>query len=129
MRLEFENGTIIEEPDETAIADGLATLGSENLFAILSTDDMTYIQASGDQEKGFVLEYHAGSNEEHYGCIQKSLPLERVVEAFQKFARGDDSYKQDFEWLRQGAGGGCMGAIVLLSLAGAAAGGAAYFLA
>lgn len=148
MRLEFENGMTIEDPDDALIAEALATLGSDaeppeggtladdieqlagktNEYAILARDEMTYIQASGDPDRGFILEYQEGSIEEHFCSIDKDLSLQQIVSAFQRFARGDDSYRNDFAWARDETGEGCAGATVFLIIGAAAAGAALWQL-
>jgi hypothetical protein len=127
MDLAFENGKLIRDPDDGAIADGLTTLGPKNSFAILSRGAMTYIQTSGKPQEGFVLEYQEGTTKEHYRCTDEMLPVDRVISAFQKFSRDDSSYKQEFEWTRAKAGG-CLAVAIFLPLAAAGAGCAAGIL-
>ncbi|NQT18604.1 MAG: hypothetical protein HQ592_02785 [Planctomycetes bacterium] len=148
MRLEFENGLTIEDPDDALIAEALATLGIEgelpeggilaedtkpfagktNEYAILGRDDMTYIQASGHPDTGFILEYQEDTLEEHFCSIDKTLSLEQIISAFQKFACGDASYKNDLAWARDETGGGCLGTVVFLIIGAGAAGAALWQL-
>ena len=47
MRLELEDGTVFEQPSEDDIDQALDTLvRNDNSYAILSQDEMTYIQTS-----------------------------------------------------------------------------------
>ena len=41
---------------------------------------------------------------------------------FQKFAREDNTYKNDFQWARDEVGRSCMGAVAFLVISAAAAG-------
>ena len=148
MHLEFENGMTIEDPDDALITEALATLGDAvepqegstladdieqlagktNEYAILARDEMSYIQASGHPDRGFILEYQEGSLEERFCSVDKDLSLQQIISAFQRFARDDDSYKSDFAWARDEVGGGCAGAVVFLIIATGAAGAALWQL-
>ena len=98
MDLEFESGRIIHEPTE---GDILAQLEGEE-FAILSSDPDTYIQCAEQSEPPYqyVLEYQGGSLAEHYRAADGPIPLDRVVSAFLKYLRGDESWRADFRWER-----------------------------
>ena len=119
-RLELEGRPPIENPDSAAIEDALARVGTEgSTFATLSRDDVSYIQTAIALGEGFLLEYQEGSLEAHFRCPQ-ILPRERVVEAFQKYARGDESWRAPLAWEKQdlvagpAKAGGCLATALLL---------------
>src|SRR5437660_444898 len=105
MRLTLENGTVIDNPTAAQIDAALRSLNwlEENAFAVLAVQDWTYMQTAQDddpdqQEPVFLLEYQEDSLEKHYHAVDEPLSVERVIEAFQKYARGDASWRDDFQW-------------------------------
>ncbi len=124
MRLVIEPGGEFEHPTRDEIATQFHNLSSEACeFAILSDErhgDEYYIQAAGDDEGGYVLEYREGSEDQHFVCKDVGLSRERVLAAFQNYAEGDSRYKHDFQWEKMEfgkKGGGCLG-LALLILSG-----------
>lgn len=116
MKLELEDGTTISQPSDQDIEVSLARLdGRRSSFAILNRDAMTYIQTAGTYESGYELEYQDEDTEHHYRAIG-SVDHEQVVSAFQRYAKGDPSWKDDFTWERveiKSAAGGCAGIAAL----------------
>lgn len=101
MHLELEDGTVISSPSAEQIAEALASVdGERNSYAILSHTEMTYIQTSGAGDTGYVLEYQDESLRKHYRSQDEAVSLERVIRAFQQYAKGDDTWKRDFRWVR-----------------------------
>jgi hypothetical protein len=100
MILELEDGTTIERPSDAQIHEALATLQGDlaNSFAILSQSDMTYMQVAPVDE-GYVLEFQEGDTSRHYQAVNL-LPLSAVIEAFQSYQRGDDTWKLKTQWQR-----------------------------
>ena len=79
MQLDLDDNIITEDAQAIDVIEALDRLTSDgDSFAILSQNDMTYIQTSGDLELGFILEYQNGSTAEHYGCYQ-DLQLDTVM--------------------------------------------------
>ena len=97
MKLELENAPAVVNPDADAITSSLATVRG---FAILSRDEMTYIQTSGSARAGFVLEYQDGDTDRHYRCPDE-LSLEQVSQAFRSYAQGTDSWKTSLRWNKE----------------------------
>ncbi|HBI45496.1 MAG TPA: hypothetical protein DDY78_21970 [Planctomycetales bacterium] len=97
MKLELENAPAVINPDGDAITSSLAAVRG---FAILSRDEMTYIQTSGPAGEGFTLEYQDGDTDRHYRCPDE-LSLERVTQAFVSYARGTDSWKTSLPWVKE----------------------------
>lgn len=98
MQLDLEDGTIYDDPTPREVAEALASLdGDANSFAIIGRDEMEYLQASGGVGAGFRVEYQAGSLREHYRCPER-ISLYRATRLFQKYAVGDDTWRQDLPW-------------------------------
>jgi hypothetical protein len=97
VTLTLSDGPTIENPSaqeiESALRDMEATGGE---FAILDRGELDYMQAAGgDDEYG--LEYQEGSLDRHYRV--ENVTLGAVIEAFQQYARGEDSaWKSRFAW-------------------------------
>lgn len=94
MKLELESAPTVMNPDADAI---VASLASVRGFAILSRDQITYIQTSGSAREGFILEYQDGDTDLHYRCPDE-LSLEQVTRAFVSYAQGMDSWKTSLRW-------------------------------
>lgn len=97
MKLELENGRTTTAPDDETITTALTSLRG---FAILSQDEMTYMQTSGSAKDGFVLEYQDGDTECHFRC-PAVLSLPQVTRAFLSYANGTDDWKAGFEWVSE----------------------------
>lgn len=101
MKLELENGQIIEDPDASEIEDHLRTLdGRLNGFAILAQSELSYIQAAGGCEEGFTIEHQGGSTDQHFTSGTGDIAFHDVVEAFRAYAAGDDRWRTMFAWER-----------------------------
>ena len=125
MRLELEDGTVFEQPSEDDIDQALDTLvRNDNSYAILSQDEMTYIQTSASPDADYDLEYQAGETEHHYR-VSEPVPYYKVVAAFKRYAKNDPAWKTEYKWERQtigsADGSGCTGVflIVLVVMIGA----------
>ena len=66
-------------------------------FVILTKGEHFFIQASGEYDGPYIMEYREGDANHHFKCIQ-DLSKENVQLAFIKYLEGDDSWKTDFEW-------------------------------
>ncbi len=126
MELRLESGKTIRDPSALAIAEALrGHVQSGGGFAILERDEQTYIQAAGDGEAGFVLEYQDGDTEQHFRATRERISLSEVTKALSSYAAGDGAWKGMFEWARLDESGfeakkGCLGAVVMLVAAGGA---------
>jgi len=100
VRLELEDGTVIDNPNGSEIADALRRLDQDdNTFAILVRTEMTYMQTA-TTDGGFVLEHQVEGLGQHYRCVERDLSMERVVDAFISYAQGTGDWRRDFEWER-----------------------------
>lgn len=101
MQLEIGTGLRIDDPSASQIAHELAALpGGIDSYAILSQDDLTYLQTAGGSSDGFSLEYQEGSIDRHYRSPQNDLPLATVIRAFQLYAAQDSSWRSLVAWER-----------------------------
>lgn len=100
MQLFLESGTIVENPSDSDIA---RLLPGEK-FGIISDapDSSTYLQFADGKEPPWdlILEYQVDSLDNHFRAVNANLTMENVTTAFQKYARGDGSWKTDFQWER-----------------------------
>lgn len=95
------DGAPVLSPSPEIIAENLAALpGGPDSFAILARDEMTYLQTAGGGSEPFVLEYQAGSLEEHYAA-EELLSLAAVTQAFQLYAAGDESWHGLVTWKKE----------------------------
>src|SRR5438552_3701540 len=96
MQLTVEANRLIESPSDEEIANLLPA----TKFAVISDgpDSGTYMQFSKSRKYGIELEYQIDSLENHFKASDASLAIERVITAFQKYAKGDDSWKTGFQW-------------------------------
>ncbi len=93
--------TGFDDPDAATIAKVLASLdGARHVLATLGHSEVTYLQAAGSVHTGFTLEYQDGSLDQHFKSQAAALPLEQVTEIFQKYARGDGSWRERVRWER-----------------------------
>lgn len=128
MKLIIAGGDPLEQPGPDRIAEELDKMDREaGEFAILERDEsgeQFYMQCAGDRESGYVLEYREGGEDSHFLSKDVDRPLGAIIDAFQKYARDDSSWKSDHDWgqLSQGKSG-CMGMVLFLLGTGAALGG------
>lgn len=102
MKFERSDVKMIINPIEADIIDGFNGFGEEDEddFAVLSKNEMTYIQAalSHFEDEGFILEYQEGSIEQHYTATEKRIPKEAILSAFFAYLKGDASWKNAYLW-------------------------------
>jgi hypothetical protein len=96
MELTLESGRVIADATEDDIR---SSIEGED-FAILAADDLNYMQCAEQTEPPdeYILEYQEGSLDEHYQAVDGPITLDRVIEAFLKYLRGDESWRFDSEW-------------------------------
>jgi hypothetical protein len=102
----------IQNPTESDLRQAVFALDTkkEDAFLILGPTDMTYIQATGDQKVGFVLEYQDTDAKHHYRAKRRGLyPVDRgwprcdltadeIVKALVSYSTGADDWKTMAEW-------------------------------
>ena len=97
MILELESGNTIKDPKYEDFPSALRELESEkSLYAILESNSGEFIQTAGNKKDGYKIEYQEESIEKHYQ-LEGRFTLEQVIRIFQQYAKGDNSWKEDFE--------------------------------
>jgi hypothetical protein len=96
MDLELESGWVIRGATEE---DVLSHVEGED-FAILFTGPNCYIQCAEQKDSPgeYILEYQDGSLYAHLCAVDEPITLDRVLSAFIKYLRGDQSWHFDFLW-------------------------------
>ena len=96
MILELESGKTIKDPKDEDFPRVLRELKNEtSLYAILESNTNEFIQTSGNKIDVYNVEYQEGGIEKHYQ-LGSSFTLEQVVSIFQKYAKGGNSWKEDY---------------------------------
>lgn len=98
MRLETEEGEVLEAPSAEAIRLAVEGLGgSRGTFAILTRrdDPAEYLQTSGGGD-AFLVEYH--EHDAHFRAADEALPAGTVAALFQAYARGDPAWGAAQAW-------------------------------
>jgi len=92
--------TRFDDPDSATIAKILAELdGDRHVLVTLGESDLTYLQVTGGGPMGLALEFQEGSLDQHYRSTNPDLPLALVTDLFQRYARGDQSWREEVEWV------------------------------
>jgi hypothetical protein len=107
MKLSLGSGYTIENPSD---ADIDCLLLSEELIVISDgTQSSAFLKFVAPQRPPWDLglEYQGDSTDDHFRAVGPHLSpvgpylsLESIIKAFQKYARGDDSWKTAFQWER-----------------------------
>lgn len=96
-RLSTENGTVIDDPTPEDISITLAKLKAKgNCFAIFERRDEHYFQTLKESARKYIVEYRAGSADQHYHAVTSDLNA--VTQAFQAFAEDRDTWRKQFTW-------------------------------
>lgn len=98
MRLETHNGAPIVNPDERKIDEVVMGLTSDDAFAVLSRDDMNYMQVAGSKSEGFTLEYQSGGTDKHFVAANGPYSAEQVSKALRLYAASDPRWQTDYPW-------------------------------
>jgi hypothetical protein len=67
-------------------------------FLILGSDDLTYLQVSGDQQVGFDMEYQEGDVSRHFRAERADFTLEEVREALTRYRDGNVDWPRYGKW-------------------------------
>ncbi|MHC4745079.1 MAG: hypothetical protein ACYS8Z_24445 [Planctomycetota bacterium] len=102
MELDICGDKIIKNPSDEDIRNAFAKLDTKTsaAFIILSRTTMTYIQAAGDRNVGFDLEYQEAAIEEHFKAKDKIMTIDDVVDAFIAYRNGDKNWRNKFDFER-----------------------------
>ena len=75
------------------------TLEVKYIFTIdsfLGQDQVTYVQTAGTKEDGYALEYQQGDLDHHYR-ISEWVSYDQVLSVFKRYAKGDETWKTEFD--------------------------------
>ncbi len=99
--LELSDGSKIPNPTEDEVALALGKLLAPRSFAIMTRtkNQMTYVQARPVGDHQYILEFQDGRLDQHYRAAG-SLAITQVMSVFRRYQERDDSWLQDFVWLK-----------------------------
>jgi len=103
MKLETASGSPCDFVTEADLVSLFARDWGSDEFAILAQEGEVYIQAAGEGDGPYVLEYRNGGADSHFECAP-TLTKAEVESAFMKYFRDDRSWMTDHEWSRQDFG-------------------------
>lgn len=99
LRLTSENWTLIDNPTKAQISTALESLNADgNSFALLEITDSVYLETCFQAEGGYIVEYQAGSLDQHFQAIIDDLTS--LTPLFHDYAGGNDSWKSKCVWER-----------------------------
>jgi len=99
MKLECAKTISLPNATETDIRKAFADDNGRGEFIILRESDQFYIQAAGENDGPYILEYREGGGDRHYRCTRgMDMNKSEVESAFVKYLKGDMSWKTDFQW-------------------------------
>jgi hypothetical protein len=101
-RLSVCGDTTIDDPSDEQIRGALSGLDASTggAFVILSVDEQTYVQASGDSLIGFDLEYQVGSTDVHFRAQRDDIPMHEILDALTAYRDGVPDWGARFEFKR-----------------------------
>lgn len=67
-------------------------------FLLLGPDRYNYIQCAGNSIEGFLLEYQAGSSDDHWQAIQHRISPREVYAIFVSYLKREDEWKTSVSW-------------------------------
>ncbi len=97
MKLETAERISSDNVTEEELSNAFQDDSGRGEFIILSQSEQVYIQASGEYDDPYAMEYREGDDDHHFQCTH-DLSKENVQSAFMKYLKGDNSWKSDFEW-------------------------------
>ena len=98
MKLNLGTARSLNDPDAAAISQSLKELDWErDLFAKLCRDRLHYIQATGSERSGFILEYQDGALTRFFQSVGR-VNIETLKNAFVAYAGGDGAWQAAVHW-------------------------------
>jgi hypothetical protein len=103
----MKDGIVLHNLNTGALRDALQQLGSPgNSFAILNQDEMNYLQTSGNDADGYILEYQLESLGEHCQSTDAEISKEAVIQDFLSYLEGSSRWWENHSWNKIGLGSG-----------------------
>src|SRR2546426_3036985 len=97
MKLETAKSLGFAQVSEQQLREAFADDKGRGEFVILSQKPEVYIQAGGDDDGPYVLEYRDGDADHHFSAGD-SFRKEDVLRAFLWYLAGDARWRSEFSW-------------------------------
>ena len=97
MRLETAGEFNIDNVTEAQLRQAFDDDAGRGEFIILSQDDQAYMQASGEGDGPYELEYREGDAEHHFQAGDE-FRKEQILQAFVWYLTGDPRWHTQFLW-------------------------------
>ena len=99
MRLETDSEQPVDSPTPDYVKQVLTTLidHPKRTFVVLEDKPGFFMQVAFDDHLNFELEYQDGTTAQHYETYVIE-DVDEVVWAFLSYLRGDDKWRQGFNW-------------------------------
>jgi hypothetical protein len=97
MELETASGLASQSVTEAELIHAFQEDAGRGDFIILSQSDQVYIQASGEGDGPYAMEYREGDADHHFQGTQ-DLSKTGVQSAFLTYLRRDPSWKTEYQW-------------------------------
>jgi hypothetical protein len=97
MKLETAQGIASDSVSEAELIDAFQDDARRGEFIVLSQSKEVYIQAGGEQDGPYSLEYRDGNKDRHFRC-NRDVSKSEVQAVFLKYLRGESSWQSQFEW-------------------------------
>ena len=101
MNLIINSEVVSRAPDENIIREHLSGLNIDRDgegFAILEQAEMTYMQVSGDPQRGFDAEYQEGDINNHFRAEKESFTLEEIISMMTEYLYGEINWDKYGKW-------------------------------
>ncbi len=97
MELECEGTISAANATEADIRNAFADDAGRGEFLILSQAPDVYMQAAGEGDGPYALEYRQGNGDQHFHTTDEPTKAQ-VQSAFLKYLTNDPTWQQDFHW-------------------------------
>ena len=106
MDLETAQSISIKNATKDDIQNAFSDDCGRGEFIILSTDDGSFIQAAGEKDGPYTLEYRDASSEEHFTATEEVMK-EEVKSAFLDYLHGRTTWRESRAWNELESSKGC----------------------
>ena len=110
MNLDYCGEKKLADPSLDHVFEHLSQLtGETGSFLVLAREDQAYIQAC-KTDAGYYVEFREGSEDKHYCTIRDDLSLDEAKTVFERYYKGDESFRDvvEFKTGMPGAKSGCL---------------------
>jgi len=121
MRLIRSHGTEVEDPSDEQVGQALEDIeDSRGSFVILPRSEGEFMQTTGSQSEGLMVEYRDGQT--LYRCTSEALTLGEARELFNEYLRGGQRRREEYQWKEEkvpSGGLGCFGTVAAAAMVSA----------